>query len=206
MSSSFNQYAHLPLIVVFIERLSDIGGVSLPASHIHHLNTTYKFNTSPNVEIRLRWYNLALASPGASSYSQDAAEWLVDPKALKGRMKFCRPVFRGIFKIDPELARKTWKAHSQFFHPIARRLIEKVRWLFFHPFNLCVFRGLVVMIWYSFLIGSWYRCPTLMIVMSRLHEIKWLIFCNCLGRTLSMLDVQSRTDLDHRFMRSVPGD
>ncbi|KAF9509168.1 hypothetical protein BS47DRAFT_1488071 [Hydnum rufescens UP504] len=111
--------------VVFLERLSDIGGVSLPATHIHHLNATYNFNTSSNAEIRLRWYNLALTTPGATSYARDAAEWLVDPKGLKGRMKFCRPVFKKLFRVDPKLTTETWKLNSQFFHPIARRLIDK---------------------------------------------------------------------------------
>lgn len=114
--------------VVFLERLSDIGGSTLPATHIAHLDTTYAFNSTTNVEIRLRWYNLVLESPGASSYTHDAAAWLVDPAGLKGRMKFCRPVFKALSKVDERLAKKTFKANSKFFHPIARKLIEKVSW------------------------------------------------------------------------------
>jgi len=110
--------------VVFLERLQ--GLTALPSSHVHHLASTYGVNTSANAEIRLRWYNLALSTDAAQDYAADAAAWVVDAKTgLKGRMKFCRPVFRAVFKVDPELAKKTFKAHASEFHPIARRLIEK---------------------------------------------------------------------------------
>jgi leukotriene-A4 hydrolase len=96
----------------------------LPASHIHALTDTYKFNNSANAEVGLRWFELALVSPAARDYVQDAANWVVDP--LKGRMKFCRPVFRLVHKVDPDLAKKTFEKHKTAFHPIARRMIAKV--------------------------------------------------------------------------------
>jgi leukotriene-A4 hydrolase len=63
-------------------------------------------------------------------------------------MKFCRPIFRLIDKVDPELAKKTFKQHASFYvstslsagcdkhsmrywvglmkqHPIARRMIAR---------------------------------------------------------------------------------
>lgn len=48
-----------------------------------------------------------------------------------GRMKFCRDIFRAVHEVD-----KKWNQHTAVnayqkakdsFHPIARRLIEKVR-------------------------------------------------------------------------------
>ena len=42
-------------------------------------------------------------------------------------MKFCRPVFRALKDVDLALARSTWEKHSSSFHPIARKMIEKVR-------------------------------------------------------------------------------
>lgn len=117
------------LAVVFLERLADIGGASLPSSHIKLLDSLYGFNKHPNAEIRLRFYSLVLTSSSASTFIQSAAEWLVDPKALKGRMKFCRPVFKAIRNVDANFAKATWRSNAQFFHPIARRLIEKVRLL-----------------------------------------------------------------------------
>lgn len=59
-------------------------------------------------------------------------------------MKFCRPIFRLIDKVNPELAKKTFKQHASFYvscpfpllvppnvlwliwqHPIARRMIAR---------------------------------------------------------------------------------
>ncbi len=41
-------------------------------------------------------------------------------------MKFCRPIFRLIYKVDRELAVQKFLKAKDFFHPIARKLIEKV--------------------------------------------------------------------------------
>ncbi|KAF8329109.1 leukotriene-A4 hydrolase [Cantharellus anzutake] len=119
--------------VVFLERLATLAGPSsLPPSHIHYLAETYldAITNTSNPEIRLRFYNFVLAaSPDAArKYTPDAAAWLVEKQApgLKGRMKFCRPIFRAIGKVDMPLARKTFKENEIYFHPIARRLIEKV--------------------------------------------------------------------------------
>jgi hypothetical protein len=47
-------------------------------------------------------------------------------------MKFCRTVFRAIYAVDPELARRTFTQNASFYHPIARygaRLLPKAH----HP-------------------------------------------------------------------------
>lgn len=85
----------------------------------------YGFTTTNNAEVGLRWYELALSSPAALDIAPVAAKWIVSP--LKGRMKFCRPVFRLVNKVDKKLAQETFKANKTSFHPIARKLIEKVR-------------------------------------------------------------------------------
>lgn len=43
-----------------------------------------------------------------------------------GRMKFCRDVFRSVYKVDKELAVNAFQKEKNSFHPIARKLIEKV--------------------------------------------------------------------------------
>ena len=112
--------------MVFLERLQ--AGHPLPASHIHRLGEVYSLNTTGNCEIRLRWYGLALASGAAKDYAKAAVEWVVDAKTgLKGRMKYCRPTFKAVFKVETELAKKTFLKHATEFHPIARQLIKKVR-------------------------------------------------------------------------------
>jgi len=118
--------------VVFLERLATLADLSpLPPTLIHHLAETYSvaITHTPNPEIRFRFYTLVLAAvpEAAKKYAPDAAAWLVEkqPPGLKGRMKFCRPVFRALGKVDMPLAKKTFEDNKIYFHPIARRLIEK---------------------------------------------------------------------------------
>lgn len=114
-------------VVVFLERLE--GFKNLPPTHLHHLDRLYQFDSSANAEIRLRWYRIVLPSAAGKDYAARAAAWLVDKKGIKGRMKFCRPIFSAVNAVDSELAKSTWGANRQFFHPIARRLIDKVCYL-----------------------------------------------------------------------------
>ncbi|KAJ7719240.1 peptidase family M1-domain-containing protein [Mycena maculata] len=121
--------------VVFLERLQTFP--ALPLSHLAHLGTLYDLASSPNAEIRLRFYELVLAPPtseAAAHFVADAGKWVVGDEVIggektgviKGRMKFCRPIFKAVFKVDPAFALKLWAEHKNKFHPIARRLIDKV--------------------------------------------------------------------------------
>ena len=120
-----------PCAHVFLERLQSYP--ALPSSHISHLGTIYNLSASTNAEIRLRFYEVALldpSSPAAQALAHDAAAWVVGNDGtgiLKGRMKFCRPIFRAVNKTNKELAQKTYLASRMAFHPIASKLIAKVR-------------------------------------------------------------------------------
>ena len=116
---------------VFLERLQALP--PLPASHVAHLGALYKVADTSNAEIRFRFYELALrdSSSAPEHLARDAARWVVGDDGsgvIKGRAKFCRPVFRSIAKIDKDLAVKYFEKHKAEFHPIARKLIEKVSW------------------------------------------------------------------------------
>lgn len=66
---------------------------------------------------QLRWFLFALK---AGLYAPEAAHWVRD----QGRMKYCRPTYRAIYEVDPDLARETFRQYGVgFLHPIARRLI-----------------------------------------------------------------------------------
>ncbi|KAJ7352538.1 peptidase family M1-domain-containing protein [Mycena albidolilacea] len=116
-------------IVAFLERLQDYP--ALPDTHIKHLGTVYGVSTSTNAEIRLRFYNLALSPPtsaAASHFAPEAIKWVVGTDGsgvIKGRMKFCRPVFRAVFQVNEGLAKEAWEKNQSEFHPIARKLIDK---------------------------------------------------------------------------------
>ena len=117
--------------IVFLERLQTLP--PLPASHIARLGSLYRVADTTNAEIRFRFYELALRDPSSvpENLALDAAKWVVGDDGsgvIKGRAKFCRPVFRSIAKVDRDLAVKYFEKHKAEFHPIARKLIEKVSW------------------------------------------------------------------------------
>ena len=92
----------------------------------------YAFLSTPNAELRWRFYEVALldsASPAAKEFAPQAAKWVTGTDGsgvLRGRMKFCRPTFRAIARVDRGLALEAFGARRGAFHPIAQKLIEKV--------------------------------------------------------------------------------
>lgn len=120
-----------PPTVVFLERLQSYA--ALPHTHIQHLGTLYGFLGTPNAELRWRFYEVALldpVSPAAQQFAAPAAQWIVGTDGtgiVRGRMKFCRPLFRAVARADKKLAVEVFTEHRLAFHPIAQRLIEKVR-------------------------------------------------------------------------------
>ena len=117
--------------VVFLERLQALP--PLPASHIVHLGSLYKVADTSIVGIRFRFYELALRDRNSvpKNLVQDAVRWVVGDDGsgvIKGKTKICRLVFRSVAKIDKDLAVKYFEKHKAKFHPIARKLIEKVSW------------------------------------------------------------------------------
>jgi leukotriene-A4 hydrolase len=120
-----------PSVVVFLERLATYP--PLPSTHIEHLGALYDVATSPNAEIRLRFYNFALKDPQSSAaldFVSHALKWVTGRDGtgvIKGRMKFCRPTFRAAGRVNPTLTKEYFVRSKDEFHPIARKLIEKVR-------------------------------------------------------------------------------
>ncbi|KAH7106395.1 peptidase family M1-domain-containing protein [Auriculariales sp. MPI-PUGE-AT-0066] len=115
---------------VLLEKLDSIDPLS--SGHIHAMDAAYGFNTNPNAEIRSRFYTIALKSPAKADFAKAAADWVVgaEPegtlgRGVKGRMKFCRPLFRALKDVDEALAKTTWENNASSFHPIARKMIEK---------------------------------------------------------------------------------
>ena len=88
---------------------------------------------SANAEIRLRFYNVALKDPtslAALEFTDQALKWVTGRDGtgvIKGRMKFCRPTFRAASRVNATLAKEYFARSKEEFHPIARKLIEKVR-------------------------------------------------------------------------------
>lgn len=115
--------------VAFLERLQSYP--ALPGSHVTLLGNLYQLAETTNPEIRLRFYEVVFLDPtssAATALAPAAVKWVVGKDStgvVKGRMKFCRPVFRDVNKVDHALAVQVFTSAKDEFHPIARRLIEK---------------------------------------------------------------------------------
>ena len=120
--------------VVFLERLQSY--YALPSNLVLHLGNLYRLSTSPNAEIRLRFYEVVFSDPSTAAARQlvsDAVKWVTGHDGsgmVKGRMKFCRPVLRACAKVDKDLVLESWEKEKYSFHPIARKLIDKVGFVF----------------------------------------------------------------------------
>ncbi|TIB91004.1 hypothetical protein E3Q06_00076 [Wallemia mellicola] len=103
--------------VVFLEKLQSYPTFkkTIPEA----LATVYGFDKAQNAEIRFRFYMLALTT--GSTYVHSAAEWV----SRQGRMKFCRPLFRSLNKVDSDTAKKTFLDNQSFYHPIATKQIRR---------------------------------------------------------------------------------
>ena len=84
------------------------------------LGSTYKLAESRNVELSSRYFRIGLRAADESVY-KPTAELL----GRVGRMKFVRPLYRGLVKVDRGLAEGTFEKHRNFYHPICRGMIEK---------------------------------------------------------------------------------
>lgn len=79
-----------------------------------------KYKTSQNAEVVFRWFRLLLTAHITSSY-QSLADWL----GTVGRMKFVRPSYLLLDKVDHELAIKTFNKWKMGYHPICRAMVTK---------------------------------------------------------------------------------
>ena len=68
----------------------------------------------------MSYYEIAMKAKDTSVYPKVA-----DMLSEVGRMKYVRPLFRSLHKVDPDLALKTLEKNRDFYHPICRQLVEK---------------------------------------------------------------------------------
>lgn len=84
------------------------------------MGSIYDFVSSKNAEIKSAYYRLALKA-GDPTAAYGAAELL----GTVGRMKFVRPLFRALNKLNRELALETFAKNKEFYHPICKGMVEK---------------------------------------------------------------------------------
>ena len=106
--------------VVFLEQLL-LAKQTLSAEYTVLMGNIYGFKDTRNVEVSSRYYQLAMKSGDRSILGH-----VTDLLGKVGRIKFVRPLYRGLMKQDLELAKVTFQKNKDFYHPICRQMVEKV--------------------------------------------------------------------------------
>jgi len=104
--------------VVFLEKLIDYG--TMMHAKLAEMDKIYEFSNQRNCEIRFTWQSLCLSMGYDPIY-----EHVVNFVKEQGRMKYVRPLYRDLYKVNPELAKSTFLEQKDFYHPIASKMIEK---------------------------------------------------------------------------------
>ena len=92
----------------------------LSAQRSQELGKVYGLADSQNIELKTAYYLIALRSQDTASY-----QGVADLLGSVGRMKFVRPLYRALNKVDHDLAVSTFKKNRDFYHPICRGMVEK---------------------------------------------------------------------------------
>ncbi|KAF2725755.1 leukotriene A-4 hydrol [Polychaeton citri CBS 116435] len=106
--------------VVLLEQVQQFSQPLSPAL-VDKMGEAYAYTQSQNVEVVSRFYVVALQAK-AEHFFKPAANLM----ARVGRMKFVRPLLRGLLKVDKALAKKTFEENKDFYHPICRGMMEKL--------------------------------------------------------------------------------
>jgi len=95
----------------------------LPHALLAKMDEIYNLSAIRNAEVRFRWQRLCLRADYEPIYAQ-----VVQFVTEQGRMKFVRPLYKELHAAKnggSELAKKTFAAHKDSYHPIAATMIEK---------------------------------------------------------------------------------
>lgn len=92
----------------------------LAAEKAEKMGKVYDFIHSQNVEVKAAYFEVSLQSKVTSTYSL-VAELL----GQVGRMKFVRPLFAALNKVDRPLALDTFEKNKDFYHPICKAMVAK---------------------------------------------------------------------------------
>lgn len=105
--------------VVFLEKLQLLSKPLSPEL-VDLMGKAYSYADSKNVELVSRYFGVGLKAKAHSVY-EPTAELL----GTVGRMKFVRPLYRGLKECDEKLAKSTFEKNKEFYHPICRGMVEK---------------------------------------------------------------------------------
>ena len=83
------------------------------------MDERYRFTETRNAEIKFRWLSLCLQC-GSSFIVPHVVAFLTQ----QGRMKYVRPLYRMLQRMDQRTAVDTYSTNASSYHPIARKLLE----------------------------------------------------------------------------------
>lgn len=106
--------------VVFLERIQTWEKPMSPEL-VEKMGSVYDLTKSKNVELVVRFLVVGLKAHAQTVY-EPTAELL----GQVGRMKFVRPLYKGLLQCDKKLAKDTFEKHRDFYHPICRNMVEKL--------------------------------------------------------------------------------
>ncbi|KAL4947676.1 leukotriene A-4 hydrolase [Aspergillus filifer] len=84
------------------------------------MGDVYGLAKSENIEVSNLYFQVGLKA-GDKSVIEPTMELL----GRIGRMKFVRPLYRALQKVDRQLAVDTFEKYREFYHPICRGMVEK---------------------------------------------------------------------------------
>ncbi|KAK5800991.1 hypothetical protein VI817_003203 [Penicillium citrinum] len=84
------------------------------------MGEVYGLSKSENIEVANLYFQVGMKA-GDQSVIEPTAELL----GRIGRMKFVRPLFRNLQKINRAVALETFEKYKEFYHPICRAMVEK---------------------------------------------------------------------------------
>ncbi|GLB12082.1 hypothetical protein AtubIFM57258_009360 [Aspergillus tubingensis] len=106
-------------IVVFLEQMLLLEQPLTPELS-KLMGEVYGLSKSENIEVANLYFQVGLKA-GDESVVDPATELL----GRIGRMKFVRPLFRSLQRVNREVAVATFEKHKDFYHPICRAMVEK---------------------------------------------------------------------------------
>ncbi|KAJ5232762.1 hypothetical protein N7468_005718 [Penicillium chermesinum] len=106
-------------LVVFLEQLLRWEKPLSPELS-QQLGAVYGLAKSENIEVSNLYFQV-----GMKAGDRSVIEPTVELLGRIGRMKFVRPLFRNLQKIDRSAALAAFEKHKDFYHPICRGMVEK---------------------------------------------------------------------------------
>ncbi|KAK6080413.1 leukotriene A-4 hydrolase/aminopeptidase [Seiridium cupressi] len=105
--------------LVFLQAVQNFSP-AISAERSHLIGSTYEISTSKNIELKSAYYSIALRAGDKSEFPG-----IVELLGSVGRMKFVRPLYRGLVALDRDLAVKTFEKNRNFYPSTTKGQLAK---------------------------------------------------------------------------------